>query len=278
METMREKSQSGNADPESWSACFRRVVRDYAGRCAAPFEFLGGVALVLPMVFKRRGIRWRDLYYYFDLCGVRSLLTVIMISMLMGAVMALQAAMQMRKFGTEIFVVDLVAYATVKEFGPLMVAVIAIGRAGSAFAAEIGTMKVNEEISALQTLGIRPEAHLVLPKLLAMLVALPVLTIFGDAAGLLGGMFVGVGYLDLPPSVYFERTFAVLNCPTLMLGIAKGIPFSVLITLAGCYCGFTASGDALGVGRGATRAVVLSIFLITVADAVLAVLYSFIGY
>ena len=263
---------------ESWSAALRRVCRGFAEEFSPPFEFLGGVVMVLPQIFKPRGVRRRELYYYLDLCGVRSLVIVIMISVLMGAVLAIQSALQLRKFGTEIFVVDLVGFAVLKEFGPLMVAMVAIGRAGSAFAAEIGTMKVNEEISALQTLGIRPEAFLVLPKLLAMLLALPVLTIIGDLAGLLGGMFVGVSFLGLTAEVYTERTFSVLNNITFLLGVLKCIPFAVLITLAGCYCGFTATGDALGVGRGATKAVVLSIFLVVIADAVMSVLYSFIGY
>ena len=273
-----EKKIEGCAAEESWSAALHRVCRGFAEEFSAPFEFLGGVAMVLPRIFKPRGIRRRELYYYLDLCGVRSLVIVIMISVLMGAVLAIQSALQLRKFGTEIFVIDLVGFAVLKEFGPLMVAMVAIGRAGSAFAAEIGTMKVNEEISALQTLGIRPEAYLVLPKLLAMLLALPALTIIGDLAGLLGGMFVGVTYLGLTAEVYVERTFAVLDNITFLLGVLKCIPFAVLITLAGCYCGFTATGDALGVGRGATKAVVLSIFLVVIADAVMSVLYSFMGY
>ena len=273
-----EKKTIGSSAEESWSAALRRVCREILDDYAAPFEFLGGVMMVLPQIFKPRGVRRRELYYYLDLCGVRSLVIVIMISVLMGAVLALQSALQLRKFGTEIFVIDLVGFAVLKEFGPLMVAMVAIGRAGSAFAAEIGTMKVNEEISALQTLGIRPEALLVLPKLLAMLLALPILTIIGDLAGLLGGMFVGVSYIGLTAEVYVNRTFSVLNNVTFLLGILKSVPFAVLITLAGCYCGFTASGDALGVGRGATKAVVMSIFLVVIADAVMSVLYSFIGY
>ena len=273
-----KSSNDRSAAEESWSAAFARVWRGIREDLSTPFEFLGGVTMVLPQIFKPRGIRRRELYYYLDLCGVRSLVIVIMISVLMGAVLAIQSALQLRKFGTEIFVADLVGFAVLKEFGPLMVAMVAIGRAGSAFAAEIGTMKVNEEISALQTMGIRPEAFLVLPKLLAMLLALPILTIVGDLAGLLGGMFVGVSFIGLTAEVYYERTFSVLNNVTFLLGVLKSVPFAVLITLAGCYCGFTATGDALGVGRGATKAVVLSIFLVVIADAVMSVLYSFIGY
>ena len=138
-------------------------------------------------------------------------------------------------------------------------------------------MKVNEEISALKTLGIDPEAYLVYPKMLAMLLAMPMLTVFGDLTGILGGMLVGVN-LDIPLQAYWSRTVSVLDPVTFLLGIGKTVVFAVLITLAGCFCGFKASGDAQGVGRGATSAVVASIFLVVVADAVLTLLYSFIGY
>src|SRR5574344_2152592 len=163
-----------------------------------PVVFIGRVTAAFPSLFRRRGLRRRETAYYLDLCGAKSLPIVLLICYLMGLVLGFQAAIQMRKVGTEIFVVDLVGFSILKEFGPLMVAFIATGRAGSAFAAEIGTMQVDEEVSALATLGIRPESYLVLPKLIAMLIALPVLTVFGDMAGLLGGMTVGVGVLDIP--------------------------------------------------------------------------------
>jgi len=236
------------------------------------------VVHALPTLFTPRGLRKREIRYYLDLCGVQSVPIVVLICLLMGAVLGLQAALQLRKVGTEIFTVDLVGFAVLKEFGPLMVAMIATGRAGSAFAAEIGTMKVNEEISALATMGIRPEAYLVLPKLIAMLVAMPLLAVIGDVAGIAGGMIVGVTYLDLPFAVYWERTIHSLDGITFLLGVLKCAVFSILVSFCGCYCGFSAEGDAQGVGRGATRAVVSSIFFVVIADAVMTMLYSFIGY
>ncbi|MBQ7694958.1 MAG: ABC transporter permease [Lentisphaeria bacterium] len=256
----------------------RSVLAEKFKAAAAPVIFLGAVVSVLPRIFKKRGLRKKDLVYYLDLCGTRSLGVVLLISALMGMVLALQGALQLRKVGTDIFVVDLVGFAVLKEFGPLMVAIIATGRAGSAFAAEIGTMKVNEEIYALKTLGVAPESFLVTPKLLAMLIAMPILTVFSDAAGIFGGLAVGVTFMNIPVTAYVERTFNVLDEITFLLGVLKCSVFSVLITLAGCYCGFQAEGDAQGVGRGATKAVVLSIFLVIIADAVLTLLYSFIGY
>ena len=255
-----------------------QTTRELLWKLADPLVFIGAVVRALPTLFTRRGLRKREIRYYLDLCGVQSVPIVVLICLLMGAVLGLQAALQLRKVGTEIFTVDLVGFAVLKEFGPLMVAMIATGRAGSAFAAEIGTMKVNEEISALATMGIRPEAYLVLPKLIAMLVAMPLLAAIGDVAGIAGGMIVGVSYLNIPLAVYWERTIHALSGVPFLLGVLKCAVFSILVSLCGCYCGFSAEGDAQGVGRGATRAVVSSIFFVVIADAVMTMLYSFIGY
>ena len=242
-----------------------------------PLIFTGGVVANLPVLFRKRGLRKRELFYYLDLCGAKSVPVVALICFLMGGVLGIQAMLQMRKVGTEIFVVDLVGFSVLKEFGPLMAAMIATGRAASAFAAEIGTMKVNDEVNALETLGIPPLAYLVYPKLLAMLIALPLLTVIGDFTGIAGGMLVGVS-MEIPFAAYWSRTITVLSPITFLLGIGKTLCFAVLITLSGCFCGFRSPPDAQGVGRGATSAVVMSIFLVVVADAVITLLYSFIGY
>lgn len=242
-------------------------------------EFVGAVCREVVSDFRdRRRFRWQDMLYYLDLCGRKSVSIVLLICFLMGMVLALQAALQMRKFGTELFVADLVGFALLKELGPLMVAMIATGRAGSAFAAEIGTMKVNEEISALTTMGINPVRFLVIPKLLAMMIALPLLTVFGDLAGLLGGLFVGATWLDIPAQAYWSRTMAVLAPVNLLLGLVKSWVFAVLVTFSGCWRGFEADPDAQGVGRGATDAVVLAILLIVVADMLMTVFFAIFGY
>lgn len=246
----------------------------YAAKAAYPVIFLGEVFSTKFQLKKRK----REILYYLDLCGVKSLPVVIIISLLMGSIIALQGALQMRKVGAEIFVVDLVGFAVLKEFGPLMVAMIATGRAGSAFAAEIGTMKVNEEIYALETMGVNPYGFLVHPKLAAMLIAMPFLTVFGDIFSIIGGMALSINFLDITAVAYWTRSITVLNGTIFMLGIFKSAVFGILITLAGCCCGFSSSGDAQGVGRGATTAVVSSIFLVVIADAVMTLLFSFIGY
>ena len=263
---------------EGGADSYRAAAAELVRRFLDPVVFIGAVARAVPTLFTRRGIRWRELGYYLDLCGARTLPIVLMISLLMGLVLGFQAAIQMVKVGTEIFVVDLVGFSVLKEFGPLMVAVICTGRAGSAFAAEIGTMKVNEEISALETMGISPISYLVMPKLAALLISMPLLSVFADAAGIFGGLCVGVLTLEIPVAAYWSRTLEVLDPVTFILGVIKCLAFAVLITYAGCYCGFAASGDAQGVGRGATRAVVMAIFLVVIADAIITMLYSFIGY
>lgn len=240
--------------------------------------FLGAVIAALPELFHRRTRRWREFFYYLDLCGFQSLLIVILLCFLMGMVLGIQGAIQMRKVGTEIFMVDLIGFSVLKELGPLMVAIIATGRAGSSFAAEIGTMKVNEELSALRTMGVDPFGFLVLPKLTAMMIAMPLLCVCGDAAGIFGGMSVGITVLNIPLAAYWSRTIEVLSISALLGGLIKCIVYAILITLAGCFCGFSAGGDAQGVGRGATRSVVMSIFMIIIADAVITLLFSLVGW
>jgi phospholipid/cholesterol/gamma-HCH transport system permease protein len=213
-----------------------------------------------------------------DLCGSRALPIVLVICFSMGLILAFQAAVQARKIGGEIFVADAVGFSILKELGPLMVAIIATGRAGSAFAAEIGTMKVNEEINALKTMGFSPCLFLVMPKLIAMAIAMPVLTIFGDISGLLGGLTVGVTMLDLPAMAYYTRTISVLAPSTMTMGLLKSVVFGLLISIIGCLRGFQSQSDAQGVGRATTSAVVSSIFLVVTADAIMTMIFTLFGY
>jgi len=243
------------------------------------FEFTGDLTLAVCYAVRHpRKIRWRETLYYMDMCGSDALPIVALICTLMGLILGFQAAVQMQKFGTDIYVADLVGFSIIKELGPLMVAMIATGRAGSAFAAEIGTMKVSEEIDAMKTMGFVPSRFLVIPKLLAMLLVIPILTVFGDLAGLFGGFIVGWVKLDIPPVAYYSRTILVLTPMTFFMGLVKSVIFAFLIAVVGCMRGFDASSDAQGVGRSATSAVVSGIFLVVIADAVLTILFSTIGY
>ena len=241
--------------------------------------FWGEIACSVALLVRNpRKLRWKNFFYYMDMCGSSALGIVFLICFLMGITIAFQAAIQMQKFGTEVFVADLTGFSMLKEFGPLMVALIATGRAGSSFAAEIGSMKAEEEISALTTMGISPVRFLVVPKLLAMIICIPCLIIFGDIAGLLGGLAVGVGFLDLTAETYISRTAEVLTPLTFLLGVLKGVFFGAMIALVGCWEGFRSSPDSQGVGRAATRAVVRSILFLIIIDTLITVIYSFWGF
>lgn len=241
--------------------------------------FLGDVARVTGKLLRHPSrMRWNDLYYYMNLCGSQALPIVAMICLLMGLIMGFQGAVLLRTYGAELFIADLVGFTILKEMGPLMVAMISTGRAGSAFAAEIGTMKINEEIDALSTMGIEPVRMLVVPKLLAMIMVIPLLTVFGDVCGILGGFIVGTGLMGIPPAAYYNRSVQVLTLSAFNIGIIKSIVFAIIIALVGCYRGFQSSTDAQGVGRATTSSVVISIFIIVIADAVMTVLCYVLGY
>ncbi|MFA6291404.1 MAG: ABC transporter permease [Victivallales bacterium] len=221
-----------------------------------------------------RKIRWRETLYYMDVCGADALPISCLICFLMGLILGFQGAIQMHKFGTDLYVADLVGLSIVKELGPLMVAMICTGRAGSAFAAEISTMKVSEEIDAMITMGFIPSRFLIIPKLLALVLVMPILTVFGNVMGILGGMTVGVFSLGLPAISYFNRTVLVVTPRFFTEGLVKSAVFAVLIAAVGCLRGMEASNDTHGVGRAATSAVVSGIFLVIVADTLMTYLFS----
>lgn len=243
------------------------------------FVFFGEVVCSLALLIKNpRKLRWKNFSYYLDACGALALPIVLLICFLLGITLAFQAAIQLRQFGADIYVVDLVGFSMLKEFGPLMVALIATGRAGSSFAAEIGSMKAEEEISALTTMGISPVRYLVAPKLLAMMIAMPLLIIFGDVAGILGGLAVCKVYLGMTTEVYLSRASEVLTPMSMVLGAVKGIFFGAMITLVGCREGFRSAPDSQGVGRAATSAVVRSILFLIILDTLITMFYSLWGY
>ena len=238
-------------------------------------NFLGEVALAFVEALRNPfKIRWRETFYYLEQCGVKSLPIVLIICFLLGVILAFQGALQLAQFGTQIFIVDLVGWSVLMELGPFMVAIIATGRAGSAFAAEIGTMIADEEVNALTTMGISVARFLVIPKMIALAVAMPLLTCFGNIAALLGGLFIGVTVGDVPMAAYISRTLTVLTPNAFIFGVGKSIVFAVIIALVGCFRGLQSTMDAQGVGRSATNAVVTSIFAVVFSDAIITLLKS----
>jgi phospholipid/cholesterol/gamma-HCH transport system permease protein len=222
--------------------------------------------------------RWRDCLFEMQLCGGQALPIVGVIAVLTGVILAYQAAAQLRQFGADIFVADMVGIAMVREMGPLMTAVVLAGRTGAAFAATLGSMKANEEVDALQTLGVSPVDFLVMPRLLALFTMLPLLVLFANALGILGGLLIALTTLDIPANLYWTETKSFVDLSDLFTGLVKAATYGALIGLAGCQRGLEAERSAGGVGAAATRAVVTSIFLIIVANAVYAVVFNLLGW
>jgi phospholipid/cholesterol/gamma-HCH transport system permease protein len=209
--------------------------------------------------------------------GFNALPIVGLISLLIGVVLAYQGATQLEKFGAQVFVVNLVGVSVLREIGILLTAIVVAGRSGSAFAASIGSMVIREEVDAMRTLGLSPVEVLVLPRILALVLMLPVLAFFADLMGLLGGMLMCWLALDITPIVFLDRLRAAVGVEHFWVGISKAPVFGFVIGLVGCLDGLRVSGSAESVGRQTTRAVVTSIFLVIVADAFFSVFFSYLG-
>lgn len=236
--------------------------------------FSGSIMIVIfKMIKNPRKIPLQETLYYIDKTGVDAVPIVSLICFLMGMILGFQGITQMKRFGIDIYVADLVGLGIVRELGPLMVAMICTGRAGSAFAAEIGTMKVSEEIDALTTMGIKPERVLVMPKIMALLIAMPLLTIIGDIIGIIGGTVVSILASDITFSAFYGRTLQAIEPANVFESLLKSIIFAVLIASVGCLRGMEAQNDAKGVGRATTSSVVSGIFLIVIADALVTFIY-----
>jgi phospholipid/cholesterol/gamma-HCH transport system permease protein len=241
-------------------------------------EFLGSAMLAL-LRFASGRARYRnsDLLLMIQQCGSDALPIVTLISVLVGLILAFVGAMQLALFGAEIFVADLVAIGMAREMGAMMAAIIMAGRTGAAFAAQLGTMTVSEEIDALSTLGIDPMDFLVLPRMLALILMMPLLCVYADLMGMLGGAAVAIGSFDLTPTQYWLQTKAALNLTHLGLGVFKAAIFGVLVALAGCYRGMRCGRSAAAVGDAATSAVVTGIVLIIVSDSIITVIATILG-
>jgi phospholipid/cholesterol/gamma-HCH transport system permease protein len=245
------------------------------GQLYAGASFAGEVALALLRCLRQPAtLRLRPVLYNIQNAGAAALPIVGLLAFMLGVVVAYQGADQLQRYGANIFIVDLVGISMAREFAPLITAIIVAGRSGSAYAAQIGAMKTSEEIDAMRTLGIAPLEMLVLPKLLALLIALPLLTVFADVLGVAGGMVMasvkmGVGFAD-----FFDRLGGAVSVSSYLVGIGKAPVFAAIIALTGCFQGFRAEGGADGVGRQTTRSVVQAIFLVIVADALFSVLFS----
>jgi phospholipid/cholesterol/gamma-HCH transport system permease protein len=223
--------------------------------------------------FKGKAVRWRSAVEQMVRIGFDSIPIVCTISFFVGLIMAMQSAYQLQRFGATIFVADLVAVSIIRELGPLLTAIIIAGRSGSGIAAEIGTMKVSEEIDALRTMGLNPISFLVVPRTLAMVIVLPCLTLLADLVGIIGGYVIAVTTLDISTIRYYTQTANALVVKDLTTGLIKTVFFAIIIASVGSYQGFIVEGGAEGVGKSTTSSVVASIFLIIAADVFFTALF-----
>ncbi len=221
-------------------------------------------------VTRRRKLPFEATLEQAVLIGVDAFLIIALLSFLLGLIMAFQSAYQLRQFGANIYVANLVGISMVREFGPMMTAIMLAGRSGSAIAAELGTMTVQEEVDALKTMGIDPVRFLVLPRLVALTIVQPALTLMSGFIGMVGGWVIGVILLDLSSNVYYEQTVEAVTGGDFSHALIKSVVFAWIIGITACYSGLQIKGGAASVGKATTRSVVASIFLIIVADSIFA--------
>jgi phospholipid/cholesterol/gamma-HCH transport system permease protein len=240
--------------------------------------FFGEAVLAFGRLLRgRSAMRGIDFWEAFTDCGPRALPIVCLISVLVGLIMAFIGAVQLTKFGAGVYVANLVGIAMVREMGALMAAIIMAGRTGASYAANLGTMQLNDEVSALRTVGIDPMDFLVLPRLLALALALPLLTIFSNLAGMLGGAALAAIQLHIDWPLYISQTRHAITVTDLFLGLVKACLFGTIVAVTGCWCGMAAERHAAGVGQAATNAVVMTIVLVIFADAVITIMTSILG-
>ncbi|MBD3369071.1 hypothetical protein GF402_01755 [Candidatus Fermentibacteria bacterium] len=263
----------------AWSV--RGIVEDIgeSGRTALEvakglWKFSGRTTLAtLSALLRPATVRWKMVRFYMEQGGVGAVPIIAVLCWLLGTVLGYMIGYQLKSFAAEAFMPDLISYAMVWEISPLIAAVLVAGRSGSAFAAEIGTMKVRQEVDALEVMGINVFGFLVTPKMLALMCVMPFLTLLADMAGLLGGLLIGGWYLDMPASIFIRRVNFVLLPIDFWWGMLKSIVYAVIIANVGCYMGMKVRGGAMEVGRATTSAVVTGIFMVILADALIAIAF-----
>ncbi|WHZ27740.1 MAG: ABC transporter, permease protein (cluster 9, phospholipid) [Nitrospira sp.] len=258
-----------------WMESFAHAVQSRQASAIRALAFVGESTIAFSRALIRpTSIRWRALLRIVELDGVRALPITGLLTFLVGVVIAYQGAEQLRKFGTNIFIVDLVGISLLREIAPLIVAILIAGRSGSAYAAEIGTMKVTEELDAVRTLGISPMNLLVLPRALALVIALPLLTVYADVVGVFGGMLIALGELNVSFVEFIARFEEAVPVRHFLIGLGKAPFFAAIIALVGCYQGFQIRGGVDDVGRHTTISVVQGIFGVIVFDAICSILLN----
>jgi phospholipid/cholesterol/gamma-HCH transport system permease protein len=241
--------------------------------------YIGGIAVLFSRTIYwsfRFPPRIKDVSLQMRNIGINSLPVVFLTSLFTGIVLALQSAYQMQKISAEIYIASLVALSMTRELGPVLTALVVAGRVGAAITAEVGTMKVTEQVDALETLATNPIRYLVVPRFLAIVVMLPLLTIYADFIGILGGYIVGVGKLGISSSLYLRMTYEPLVLKDIFTGLFKSFIFAIIICIVACFEGFNTTGGAQGVGKSTTLSVVTSFILIIAADCLFTAIFYFV--
>ena len=263
--------RAGARRTQQRSDLLTRVGQNSLGFFATTADFVAflGEALIGigRMLVGRARLRGSDLMLAIQDCGPSALPIVALISFLVGLILAFVGAIQLQQFGAAIFVANLVGIAMVREMGAMMTAILMSGRTGAAFAANLGTMQVSDEVSALQTLGIPPMEFLVVPRIVALSLMMPLLTVFANIVGMLGGLLIGTSMLDISPIAYYNQTAGAVGINDWAVGLVKAMLFGAVVAIVGCWCGMRCRRSAAAVGAAATSAVVLCIVLIIVIDA-----------
>ncbi len=272
----RKPAEVGNSDP--WMMRLGFAAMATVSHMAAVGIFIGELVLsAIRLMAGKRRFRGSDFAHYLWETGANALPIVSLISLLVGVVMAFVGAVQLRLFGAQIFVADLVGLAMAREMGPMMTGVVMAGRTGAAFAAQLGTMQVNDEIDALKTLGVSPIDFLVLPRMIALMLMMPLLCVYANLMGILGGLLVGVINLDIAAAQYLDQTRSAVGIGDFSVGIAKSVVFAVVVAGCGCFRGVRSGKSASAVGEAATAAVVSAILYIVIFDALITVVCDAIG-
>ncbi|MCF7958464.1 MAG: MlaE family lipid ABC transporter permease subunit [Phycisphaerae bacterium] len=270
--------------PPPKASAFRRVPED-AGRAVVAVmsdikmlvAFVGELTVtLLGVLIHPRRLRWKDAFLVAENAGANAFGIIALMSLLFGLILAFQSAIPMQRFGAQIFVIDLISISVVRELGPLITAIILAGRTGSAFAAELGTMKVNEELNALETMGLDPVRFLVAPRVLAAVFVTPLLVIFSNLFAIIGGCLV-MNSLGFTLATSIDRIHSAVGLSDILGGLFKSVIFGLLVAAIGCLRGLQTATGAQAVGISATRAVVSGIFLILLSDGVFAVLFYYLG-
>ena len=274
----RRPTRPAVARAESALEQIGRAVVSFADGVNAALDYLGSLLdAAFATVRRPANMNWGDVTRLMERAGADGIPIVVMITFLVGMVTAFQAIVQLRQFGADIFVADLVALSVTRELGPLMTAIIVAGRSGASFSAELGTMSVSEEIDALRTLGLSPYGFLVYPRIIALVLVVPLLTLVGDLCGILGGVFVSMIRLDITLSAYWQRTTQILDLWDVGSGVLKSVVFGWAIALVACQRGLATRGGAAGVGLATTSAVVASLFALVVIDSLFTVIFNLYG-